>query len=189
MLNAKSVLAAGLVLLIAACGASQSSQAEALARQTTAALCSAHVTARGAGLLAIEAELGARGALQCKTTYGSTSYVGATTAGTVGRLLYARSATEAAPREDKNCADFASAGAAQRFFLASGGPNRDPHRLDGDGDGNACEWGKTLKSSVARYKPKPVTYTPRRSYSPTCHTGPRGGRYYYSASGNKVYGC
>jgi hypothetical protein len=31
---------------------------------------------------------------------------------------------------------------------------------------------------------------PRRSSLWTCHTGPRGGRYHYSASGNKVYsGC
>ena len=31
---------------------------------------------------------------------------------------------------------------------------------------------------------------PRRSSLWACHTGPRGGRYHYSASGNKVYsGC
>lgn len=28
---------------------------------------------------------------------------------------------------------------AQAFFIAAGGPARDPHRLDGDHDGIACE--------------------------------------------------
>jgi Excalibur calcium-binding domain len=40
---------------------------------------------------------------------------------------------------DKDCADFASQRAAQIFFLKHGGPSRDPHRLDGDNDGVACE--------------------------------------------------
>ena len=40
---------------------------------------------------------------------------------------------------DKDCADFASQRAAQIFFLKHGGPSRDPHRLDGDDDGVACE--------------------------------------------------
>jgi endonuclease YncB( thermonuclease family) len=40
---------------------------------------------------------------------------------------------------DKDCSDFSSQAAAQRFFEKHGGPRRDPHRLDGDGDGVACE--------------------------------------------------
>jgi micrococcal nuclease len=40
---------------------------------------------------------------------------------------------------DRNCADFATQAEAQAFFVAAGGPTRDPHRLDGDGDGVACE--------------------------------------------------
>ena len=40
---------------------------------------------------------------------------------------------------DKDCADFATQRAAQIFFLKHGGPRRDPHRLDGDDDGVACE--------------------------------------------------
>jgi endonuclease YncB( thermonuclease family) len=40
---------------------------------------------------------------------------------------------------DKDCSDFSSQAAAQRFFEKHGGPKRDPHGLDGDGDGIACE--------------------------------------------------
>lgn len=45
----------------------------------------------------------------------------------------------AAPAADKDCADFASQRAAQIFFIKHGGPQYDPHRLDGDNDGVACE--------------------------------------------------
>lgn len=40
---------------------------------------------------------------------------------------------------DMDCADFATQKAAQTFFLHHGGPYSDPHRLDYDGDGIACE--------------------------------------------------
>jgi len=40
---------------------------------------------------------------------------------------------------DKDCSDFSSWRAAQRFYKNHGGPRRDPHRLDGDHDGIACE--------------------------------------------------
>jgi hypothetical protein len=40
---------------------------------------------------------------------------------------------------DRDCGDFSSQRAAQIFFLKQGGPNSDPHRLDSDGDGVACE--------------------------------------------------
>jgi len=40
---------------------------------------------------------------------------------------------------DRDCGDFRSQRQAQRFFEAAGGPTRDPHRLDGDDDGVACE--------------------------------------------------
>jgi hypothetical protein len=39
---------------------------------------------------------------------------------------------------DRNCSDFSSRRAAQRYFLAHGGPARDPSRLDADHDGVAC---------------------------------------------------
>ena len=45
----------------------------------------------------------------------------------------------AASASDKDCADFASQRAAQIFYLRHGGPRYDPHRLDGDDDGVACE--------------------------------------------------
>ena len=40
---------------------------------------------------------------------------------------------------DKDCGHFATQAEAQAFFVAAGGPKRDPHRLDGDNDGIACE--------------------------------------------------
>ena len=38
-----------------------------------------------------------------------------------------------------NCSDFATQRDAQAFFLDEGGPSNDPHDLDGDNDGKACE--------------------------------------------------
>lgn len=40
---------------------------------------------------------------------------------------------------DRDCGDFDTQPEAQRFFRAAGGPASDPHRLDGDNDGIACE--------------------------------------------------
>lgn len=40
---------------------------------------------------------------------------------------------------DRDCSDFATQSEAQRFYEAAGGPGRDPHRLDADRDGIACE--------------------------------------------------
>ncbi len=40
---------------------------------------------------------------------------------------------------DRDCADFATQEEAQDFFIAAGGPEKDPHRLDHDHDGIACE--------------------------------------------------
>lgn len=40
---------------------------------------------------------------------------------------------------DRDCGDFSSQAEAQAFFEAAGGPASDPHRLDGEGDGVACE--------------------------------------------------
>lgn len=39
---------------------------------------------------------------------------------------------------DRDCSDFATQRQAQRFFK-NHNPRRDPHRLDGDNDGIACE--------------------------------------------------
>lgn len=40
---------------------------------------------------------------------------------------------------DKDCSDFSTQKAAQIFFLNNGGPQQDPHQLDAEGDGIACE--------------------------------------------------
>lgn len=40
---------------------------------------------------------------------------------------------------DYDCSDFSNQAEAQRFFENQGGPVRDPHRLDRDRDGIACE--------------------------------------------------
>lgn len=40
----------------------------------------------------------------------------------------------------RRCARYASSDKAQQAFLASGGPERDRHGLDPDGDGFACYW-------------------------------------------------
>lgn len=56
----------------------------------------------------------------------------------VASILFA-ALPSAASASDRDCADFATQRAAQIFFLKHGGPRRDPHRLDGDNDGVACE--------------------------------------------------
>jgi competence protein ComEC len=40
---------------------------------------------------------------------------------------------------DKDCSDFRTWRQAQNFYKNHGGPRRDPHRLDADHDGIACE--------------------------------------------------
>lgn len=60
------------------------------------------------------------------------------TAATLVALLFS-ALPSSAIAADKDCADFASQRTAQIFFLKHGGPSRDPHRLDGDNDGVACE--------------------------------------------------
>ena len=40
---------------------------------------------------------------------------------------------------DRDCNDFKTQVEAQSFFIAAGGPQADPHRLDRDGDGVVCE--------------------------------------------------
>lgn len=58
---------------------------------------------------------------------------------TAGALVMTGSAPSQAARADRDCSDFATQAAAQAFFLAHGGPGSDPHRLDYDHDGVACE--------------------------------------------------
>lgn len=128
-----------------------------------------------------EAELGARG----ESSFG-TWYIGQRTASEVGTTRYARTGGASG---GKDCGDFRSAAEAQRYFLLNGGPSNDPHNLDGDGDGYACEWGAYVRSSYSKYKPKATVYKPARTYrSSGCYVGPRGGTYTITASGKKNYG-
>jgi hypothetical protein len=64
---------------------------------------------------------------------------GAVIALTLTTSAFALSAAPAHAVGDKDCADFDSQRQAQIFFLNHGGPDNDPHRLDDDGDGIACE--------------------------------------------------
>ncbi|HET6989403.1 MAG TPA: thermonuclease family protein [Kribbella sp.] len=61
---------------------------------------------------------------------------------------------------DRDCGDFASQQAAQIFYLQAGGPSVDPHGLDSDGDGVACEtnpapyyYGTTLPGGAGPAQP------------------------------------
>lgn len=46
----------------------------------------------------------------------------------------------AAPRfTDKDCSDFSTQAQAQQFYVDNGGPKSDPHGLDADDDGRACD--------------------------------------------------
>src|SRR5262249_52059019 len=65
---------------------------------------------------------------------------------------------------DRDCGDFASQKAAQIFYLQAGGPRVDPHGLDSDGDGIACEsnpaptyYGTSLPSGSSAPAPQPTT--------------------------------
>lgn len=56
-----------------------------------------------------------------------------------GVLFTVAGATSASAFADKDCSDFDTQAQAQRFFVNNGGPRKDPHRLDGDNDGKACD--------------------------------------------------
>ncbi len=55
--------------------------------------------------------------------------------GLLGSMTMAQSA---AAFRDRDCSDFRTQAQAQRFFERHN-PSRDPHRLDADHDGIACE--------------------------------------------------
>ena len=57
-----------------------------------------------------------------------------------GQEWWSRSIFSGQGRFERNCAGYNSPDAAQRDFLARGGPERDPRGLDPDGDGFACGW-------------------------------------------------
>jgi hypothetical protein len=57
-----------------------------------------------------------------------------------GQEWYSRSLLSGQGRFQRNCSAYNNADAAQRDFLARGGPERDPRGIDPDGDGFACGW-------------------------------------------------
>lgn len=61
----------------------------------------------------------------------------ALTGAVVAALMLGGTSAALAATTDKDCGDFPSQAAAQAFFVANG-PG-DPHRLDRDNDGKACE--------------------------------------------------
>jgi endonuclease YncB( thermonuclease family) len=62
---------------------------------------------------------------------------------------------------DLDCSDFATQASAQSYFLSRGGPSSDPDRLDGDGDGIACESNPCpCSNSTAPTAPTPPTPPP-----------------------------
>ena len=116
----------------------------------------------------------------------------------IGLSRFARleSVPKASVSADRDCSDFASGFKAQRFFQSKGGPAKDPHDLDRDGDGYACEWGVELRQREAaareaeRRRAVAAQQASRRraAIASRCYTGPRGGTYTITASGNKNYG-
>ncbi|HEX6667346.1 MAG TPA: excalibur calcium-binding domain-containing protein [Solirubrobacterales bacterium] len=57
----------------------------------------------------------------------------------IAAALVALAFAAPASAADKDCADFSSWRQAQKFYKNHGGPRYDPHRLDADHDGIACE--------------------------------------------------
>jgi hypothetical protein len=66
-----------------------------------------------------------------------------------GQEWYSRSIFATKGRFERNCVKFASPDAAQRDFLANGGPTRDRKGIDPDGDGFACGWDPAPFKTVA----------------------------------------
>ncbi len=65
------------------------------------------------------------------------------TSNQVGQSIYRRSGLLAQSRFERNCAKYPSSDLAQEAFLKAGGPQKDRHGLDPDGDGFACYWDPT----------------------------------------------
>jgi hypothetical protein len=63
----------------------------------------------------------------------------------VGNKIYIRNSGG-----DSRCFAYREPDEAQRVFLASGGPKRDPRNLDIDGDGFACKWTPDAYRSLVR---------------------------------------
>jgi hypothetical protein len=66
-----------------------------------------------------------------------------------GEPVYSRAGLFSESRFQRNCAKYNTPDAAQRDFLARGGPQRDRMGLDPDGDGFACGWDPTPFRNLA----------------------------------------
>ena len=93
---------------------------------------------------------------------------------------------------DRDCGDFASQQAAQMFYLQAGGPSADPHGLDSEGDGVACEsnpapyyYGTTLPGSGGT---PPTTTDPvgTSSGGPSTTTSTSGAKLGYVVDGDTI---
>lgn len=62
------------------------------------------------------------------------------TSNDVGERVYQRAFLSDRLQTRRTCARFSNDDAAQRAFLANGGPSEDAYNLDPDGDGFACDW-------------------------------------------------
>ena len=103
------------------------------------------------------------------------------------------------PLPDHNCSDFYTWSEAQAFFESQGGPNSDPHQLDRDGDGIACQTLPGAPSSSVT--PEPEDDSETASLSPACsdfgtwneaqafyvsHGGPKSDPYGLDMDGNGI---
>lgn len=112
-----------------------------IASQNTDTLCATYAGGSAVGRdtdMMLEVELIERGLASCDGRP-----VGVVSRGLRGSTTFPRAQTGTLV-DDRDCSDFSSAADAQRFFLARGGPARDAHALDPDGDGLACTWGQAL---------------------------------------------
>ena len=185
------------VLVLAACTAPQTAPSterlaafsQQLRNSPTGSVCATVLSSQTSPLTRqmAEAELGVRGVNLC-----SNRNYGRSTAAQFGQTIYDRNQSPKAERAvtDRDCSNFSNGASAQRFFLAEGGPLGDPHDLDRDGDGLACEWGPQVRriasTSIPRVVVQPRVQAPRSSRQ--CYTGPRGGTYTLTSSGSKNYG-
>jgi hypothetical protein len=193
MITARAALLCG--VFVSACtpfGLSEPAGDHAMTKDEYAAMQTARLWAlQGAlspsrDLAAVEVELALRG----QARFGA-AYLGKRTLAALGTRIYPRAPVLANTR---SCSDFDSAAEAQKVFIESGGPTSDPHDLDRDGDGLACEWGvelQTLSRQAAPVVAPPPNVAPRRATaSQRCFVGPRGGTYTLTSSGRKNYsGC
>lgn len=58
----------------------------------------------------------------------------------LGQRVYSRTGSRSSAAAARTCRRYPSPDAAQRAFLARGGPQRDPLNIDPDGDGFVCGW-------------------------------------------------